>query len=340
MTQQRSSSNFTSILGWLLLPQLAASYLLKTVHWVLLRLAPSWVPHPRTPRYALHHRLSYATVIAAYLIYTLWSTEQNLGANYYHVLGMRPDTFSSSQLRRNFRKLSLVLHPDKNPEGEQQFILVQHAYNVLSDPLTRFVYNHAGEAAVKCQTCKSVSDFMLAAIPRRLAMYLTFIMGSVAMQVFRIGRYGTYWRYIAIGSFAALELAMMTRSTDPLVIRLLLQLAPHRTSFEMAQILQQVMVCFFIAMNQIGPQFVPRESNVNTVALAKQLLTITKNTKTEVLGKADRLAGFYKNTGLERHLSESFASELQLGMTIGTSRKFREEYIDKLNCERTKVDAE
>ncbi|KAJ1856237.1 hypothetical protein GGH12_002797 [Coemansia sp. RSA 1822] len=334
---KRSSGDFTSILGWMLLPQLAASYLLKTVHWILLRVAPRAVPHPKTPRYALHQRMSYVFVIATYLLYTLWSTEQNLGANYYHILGLRPDDFSASQLRRNFRRLSLALHPDKNPGGEQQFILVQHAYNVLADPLTRFVYNHAGEAAVMCQTCKTVSDYMLAAIPRRLAVYLTYVMGSVAMQVFRIGKYGTYWRYIAIGTFAALELAMMTRTTDPVLIRVLLWMAPHRTSFEMSQILQQVMICFFIALNQIGPQFIPQEKNVNTVALAKQLLAITRNTTAEIQGKAERLAGFYKDTGLERLASESFESELQLGMTIGTSHKFREEYIDRLNAERSQI---
>ncbi|KAJ2828755.1 hypothetical protein IWW50_001217 [Coemansia erecta] len=334
---RRASGDFTSILGWMLLPQLAASYLLKAVHWVLLRVAPRAVPHPKTPRYALHQRISYVFVIAAYLLYTLWSTEQNLGANYYHMFGLRPDDFSSAQLKRNFRRLSLALHPDKNPEGEQQFIMVQHAYNVLSDPLTRFVYNHAGEAAVTCQTCKTVSDFMLAAIPRRLAVYLTYIMGSVAMQVFRIGKYGTYWRYIAIGTFAALELAMMTRTTDPMLIRMLLWMAPHRTSFEMSQLLQQVMLCFFIALNQIGPQFIPQEKNVNTVALAKQLLAITKSTNAEILGKAERLAGFYKGTGLQRLASESFESELQLGMTIGTSSKFRDEYIDRLNTERSRI---
>ncbi|KAJ1833721.1 hypothetical protein LPJ63_002521 [Coemansia sp. RSA 2711] len=337
---RQSGGDVTSILGWLLLPRLAATYLLKTVHWILQRVAPRAVPHPKTARYALHQRLSYAVVIAAYLLYTLWATEKNLGANFYHILGMRPDDFSAAQLRRNFRRLSLILHPDKNPDGEKEFILVQHAYNVLSDPLTRFVYNHAGEAAAKCHTCKSVSDYMLAAIPRRLAVYLTYVMGSVAMQVFRIGKYGTYWRYIAIGTFAALELAMMTRTADPLFIRMLLWLAPQRTSFEMAQLLQQVMVCFFIALNQIGPQFIPQEKNVSTVALAKQLLAITKNTNAEVLGKAERLAGVYANTGLERHLAESFESELQLGMTIGTSRPFRDEYVDRLNAERSQCDIE
>ncbi|KAJ2801099.1 hypothetical protein H4R20_003811 [Coemansia guatemalensis] len=336
----KQSSEFTSILGWLLLPQLAANYLLKITHWILQQTAPRLVPHPKTPQYTRHRRIAYVVVVASYLLYTLWATEQALGANFYHVLGLRPDSFSASQLRRNFRRLSLILHPDKNPEGEEQFILLQNAYTVLSDPLARFVYDHAGESAVKCQACKSISDYMLASIPSRLASYAAYILGSVAMQVFRIGKYGTYWRYVAIGTFAALDLAMMTSTTDPLAIRVLLWLAPHRTSFEIAQILRQTMVCCFIALNQIGPQFIPHEKNVNTVALAKELLQKTKTTNIEILGKAVRLASFYKDTGLQRHMTQSFEDEMKLGMTIGTSRKFCDEYTDRLNTERDKIKAE
>ncbi|KAJ2162434.1 hypothetical protein GGF46_000675 [Coemansia sp. RSA 552] len=329
--------DMSSLLGWMLLPQLAATYTLKIVHAGLRWVAPQAVPLPKTPRYALHRRLSYVFVIVLYLGYTLWSTEQGLGQNFYHMLGLQPDSFDPAQLRRNFRRLSLALHPDKHPGHEAQFIVVQHAYSVLSDPQARFVYDHAGAEAVKCQTCTSIGDYMLGALPRRLGVYLMYVLGSVAMQVFRIGKYGTYWRYIAIGTFAALELAMLTRTTDPWAIRALLWLAPQRTSFEIAHVLRQAMVCFFIALNQIGPQFIPRERNVNTLALAKELLARTKSTKEEVVGKAMRLASFYNNTGLRRPLAESFEAEMRLGMAMGASAQFREQYMGRLRDQRSAI---
>ncbi|KAJ2462278.1 hypothetical protein GGI02_005499, partial [Coemansia sp. RSA 2322] len=180
----------------------------------------------------------------------------------------------------------------------------------------------------------SVSDYMMAAIPRRLGVYMAYTLGCVALQVFRIGKYGAYWQYIAIGSFAALELSMMTSQTDPAIVRALLELVPHRTSFELAQIMQQAMLCFFIALNQIGPQFIPQERNVSSLELAKELLAGMQTTNAEVSGKAKRLADMFSGTGLERHMVDEFKNELQLGMTLGSSPKFRDLYVEKLNASR------
>ncbi|KAJ2238278.1 hypothetical protein GGI13_008360 [Coemansia sp. RSA 455] len=331
--------DFTGMLGWLFLPQFAANLVLKTAHWVLLRLSPRMVPHQSTSAYVLHQRISYTLVIALYLLYTMWSTEQNLGTNYYHAFGLSPSDFSESQLRRSFRQVSLRLHPDKNPEGHKQFIIMQHAYKVLSNPLSRFAYDRAGQAAVVCQSCKTLGDYMLMAIPRRLSVYLAYTMGCVAMQVFRVGKYGAFWQYMAIGAFAALELTMLTSTKAPGIIRALLVLAPHRTGHEMAQILQQVMVCFFIALNQIVPQFVPQEKNVSSLELAKELMTAIKATKAEVGNKSRRLADVFKGSGLERVMADEFREELQLSMTLASSPKFQAEFTDRLKTSRQAASA-
>ncbi|KAJ2515549.1 hypothetical protein H4217_005103 [Coemansia sp. RSA 1939] len=324
------------IIGWMFLPQLVATWTLKIVHALLSRVAPGTVPRANTPQHQLHQRLAYVFVIVMYFAYSLWETERGLGDNYYHMLGVTPASFTESQTRRNFRKISLVLHPDKNPGTERQFIMVQHAYNVLSNPVLRFVYNHAGAEATKCQTCSSVSDFMLAAIPRRMGLYIAYVMGNAALQVFRIARYGTYWRYIAIASFAALELIMMASTRDPLLIRILFWVMPHRTGFEVAKILQQAMVCFFIGLNQIGPQLIPYENNVNTLSLAKELVKGIGKVKAEVDGNIKRTAAIYHDTGLKKHLRKQFQKEMQLGATLGSSKEFQDEYSTKLNNERIK----
>ncbi|KAJ2764419.1 hypothetical protein IWQ57_005172 [Coemansia nantahalensis] len=332
-----ANNAMSSVVGWLLLPPLAAKVLLRVVHWVLRFTWPRAVPQAGTSRHALHGRISYVVVVATYLAYTIWAAEQDLGDNFYHALGLRPDAFDAQQLRRNFRRLSLQLHPDKNPEGAPQFILVQHAYNVLSDPLRRFAYDRAGEAAVLCESCKTASDYMLSALPQRLVVHIGYVLVSVAMQVFRVARSGSYWRYAAIAGFAALELAMMTRTAEPLFIRGLLWLAPRRTAFEIALVLRQALTCFFVAVNQIGPQLIPQDKAATTLDLARELLGKTRATAAEVQGRAARLAGFYKNTGLQRHMVESFESELLLGMTLGTSPAFRGEFTDRLGAVRSRL---
>ncbi|KAJ2703231.1 hypothetical protein FB645_003984 [Coemansia sp. IMI 203386] len=333
-----AGGELTGMFAWMILPKFAASCVLTIFHWILQRTAPRLVPHPDTKTYARHQRYSYVFVILFYLVYTLWDTERNMAANHYSILGLTPNDFSQSQLRRNFRHMSLMLHPDKNPQGEKQFIAVQTAYKVLADPVSRFVYDHAGLEAALCQSCTTVSDYMLASIPRRIGVYLMYILGNVALQVFRLGQFGTYWRYVAICSFMALEIAMMTNATDPWFIQLVSLLAPHRTSHEIAQILRQLMLCIFIGLNQIGPQFVvSTDQGGTTKMLATTLASLAEKTNVEIAAGARRMGNMFAGTGLQRQLSEALAHEMRLGVAMGTDRAFGKEMMARMQAEHASI---
>ncbi|TYZ65095.1 hypothetical protein PybrP1_006012 [[Pythium] brassicae (nom. inval.)] len=65
---------------------------------------------------------------------------------YYAVLDVDPSA-SPAAVVKAYRLLALKYHPDKNPSGDpEQFQTIKQAYEVLSDPEKRVLYDHYGPA--------------------------------------------------------------------------------------------------------------------------------------------------------------------------------------------------
>lgn len=60
--------------------------------------------------------------------------------NLYHILGLA-DFSSIQEVKKSFRKLAVLYHPDKNPEGGEKFKEILSAYEILSDPELKAKYD-------------------------------------------------------------------------------------------------------------------------------------------------------------------------------------------------------
>ncbi|KAE9618164.1 hypothetical protein Lal_00041847 [Lupinus albus] len=77
-----------------------------------------------------------------------------MGVDYYKILEVERGA-SDDELKKAYRKLAMKWHPDKNPnnnkDAETNFKQISQAYDVLSDPQKRAVYDQYGEEGLMGQ---------------------------------------------------------------------------------------------------------------------------------------------------------------------------------------------
>ncbi|NP_001311580.1 dnaJ homolog subfamily B member 1-like [Nicotiana tabacum] len=83
-----------------------------------------------------------------------------MGLDYYNVLKVSRNA-SEEDLKRSYKRLAMKWHPDKNSqnkkEAEAKFKQISEAYDVLSDPQKRQIYDVYGDDALKSGQFASAS---------------------------------------------------------------------------------------------------------------------------------------------------------------------------------------
>ncbi|MDP2855103.1 MAG: molecular chaperone DnaJ [Smithellaceae bacterium] len=81
--------------------------------------------------------------------------------DYYEILGVGK-TASDEELKKNYRKIAMQCHPDKNPgnkQAEEKFKEAAEAYEVLSDRQKREIYDQYGHAGLSNTGFQGFSGF-------------------------------------------------------------------------------------------------------------------------------------------------------------------------------------
>lgn len=75
-----------------------------------------------------------------------------MGKDYYQTLGLARGA-SDEEIKRAYRRQALRYHPDKNkePGAEEKFKEIAEAYDVLSDPRKREIFDRYGEEGTRAR---------------------------------------------------------------------------------------------------------------------------------------------------------------------------------------------
>lgn len=253
------------------MPNLLTNFLLKAYASVI----------PLTPTSApVVYRRIYASIIAIYLAFSVYDAYYSVKYEYsgsfsdlYNLLGVTP-TSSIDEIRKVYRRYSVVNHPDKaHNSNDAKYTLVVQAYELLRDKDFRYLYDRLGPQAISwySQDKHSIAEGVLFGA-RMIGQY--YIVYYISLQVAHFLGYAKsamWWRYLVATCAAVVELSFLVHSTFPLVLGLL--------PYQQVQVIRRLLVSITVGLNQIIPLFSDKQYMDEDLQLKAQVEELTSLTK-------------------------------------------------------------
>ena len=151
-------------------------------------------------------------------------------------------------------------------DAEAAFVKYKLAADTLSDPTRRFAYERFGPGIVSVQHpgLKNIKDYVFLGLRSLAPEYAKGAAMLVAMNYFFLPKWGSFWRYLAIGVMVFLEFYFLTHTWEPhwtvlVAARTARRLAPdlvppHLLAFQILTIARRMSISLNIFISQLTPQ--------------------------------------------------------------------------------------
>ncbi len=195
--------------------------------------------------------------------------------NLYQIVGV-PVSSSAADLKRQFRTLSVKLHPDKNPSptADTEFLVFREAYEFLSHPTYRSNYDRFGPSAIKTST-KSADDgwstLITGAAVGALMNYSLWLFLVFLLLSGKDCARGRTWALTALAGMLIFEL-QMTLNTD---FDILSSVLPYWTPYDKMGLVRKVFSALFSSFRVLSQALYVDEEAIES----RRLDLILENTR-------------------------------------------------------------
>jgi hypothetical protein len=190
---------------------------------------------------------------------------QAMGPNHYSLLNVNRNS-SPLDIKRAYKKMSLQLHPDKNPNdpnASAKFDRIKKAYDVLMDMEYREVYNKFGQDGINTNKRYDEAQFFM----ELGVFYVTWgIMAYVLTLGSRSGL-ARQWTFTGLIVMLVIEISIMTSRGNPFPSWLL----PQNTEHEAVWLMHTLFPAFMNGCRSIGGYlYVDLEAQTRQLLMALQ----------------------------------------------------------------------
>mmetsp|Transcript_25206 Transcript_25206/g.38230 ORF Transcript_25206/g.38230 Transcript_25206/m.38230 type:complete len:356 (-) Transcript_25206:55-1122(-) len=189
---------------------------------------------------------------------------QQRGPNYYAVLGVSRSS-NPLEIKRAYRRLSLEVHPDKNPspEASDQFDKIKKAYDTLMDMEFREVYNKFGDEGIKANKRYDETQFLI----ELGVFYVTWGFMIFMLTLGKRNSDARNWTFTGLLVMLVLEVTIMTTVGNPFPTWLF----PTWAEFEVVWLLHSLFPAFMNGCRSLGAYlYVDLDAQTRQLLLALQ----------------------------------------------------------------------
>jgi len=186
------------------------------------------------------------------------------GPNHYSLLDVTRNS-NPLEIKRAYKRLSLSLHPDKNPDpaATEKFHQVKSAYDVLMDLELREVYNKFGDEGIKANKRFDETQFFI----ELAVFYITWATMAFVLTLGKKSGDARQWIFTGLIVMLVSEIAIMTSGTNPIPVSAF----PRTVEFEYVWLLHALFPAFMNGCRSMGSYlYVDLDDQARRLLLALQ----------------------------------------------------------------------